>query len=214
MAWLSTICPICKGQHTIQVDQKRFRLLKCGCKLHPFICKPCFDRKKHEIICCIFCSRTGNVFSDKFDPFSQFKWKNQEVVRDWILRWRKIRMDNRHVTSFFCKNILRNWNHCYLLQSIVTHTFVWPFHDPKLKENFFKTWLEAQIRQKCSKISISYARISVNSHFLRRLKSVTFVRFVIRNVYVSRSCTQRLMELICARILANFKSLFEISLKL
>ena len=209
-----TTCACCNSSFTIQPHQKKLKRLNCGCKLKPFICRDCFDRRRDEEICCIFCSRTSNVFPHTDGPLIQCKSILQEIVRDWILRWREIRERHRCVRSFLGKSVLKNWNQCYLLQSIVTHTSIWAFQDPKLKEKFFKTWLEAQMHQKRSKISISYAQTSVNPHFLRRLKSVTFVRFVIRNLCGGHPYTQRLMKRICARILANFKSLFEISLKL
>jgi hypothetical protein len=215
MTELKTSCACCGSGIIIQFHRQKKEIhLVCGCKLSPFICQSCSDRTGLTYIRCIFCSRTGNVVSGAFDPFSPPKWSNPVGAKEWILKWRKIRERHWCVTSILGKSFLNNWNYCYLLQSIVTHTFVWPFHDPKLKENFFKSWFQAQIYRKRSKISICYARTSVNSHFLRRLKSVTFVRLVIRNLCGGRPYTQRLMDAICARILANFKSLFEISLKL
>ena len=211
---LPTICACCRSIITIQPHQRRENHLVCGCKLAPYMCQECSDRKRHKKICCIFCSKTGNVASGEFDPFSPCKWSNPVGAREWILKWRKIRESHRDVTSILGNIVLNNWNHCYLLQRIVTHGFVWPFHDPKLKENFFKSWFQVQLHQKRSKISICYARTLVNSHFLRRLKSVTFVRLVIRNLCGGCPYTQRLIVAIYARILGNFKSLFEISLKL
>lgn len=214
----NTICACCGLGIIIQSKQKRENHLVCGCKLPPYMCQSCSDRKRHNEICCIFCSKTGKAVSGEFKLFSPCEWSNPVGARDWTFEWFKIRERHQDVTSIFSNRVLKNWNHCYLLQRFVTHEFVYPYHDPKLKENFFKSWFEAQLHQKRSKISINYARTLVNSHFLRRLKSVTFARLVIRNLCRGRGCgwhcSQRLMAAIYARILANFKSLFEISLQL
>jgi hypothetical protein len=83
-----------------------------------------------------------------------------------------------------------------------------------LKRIMFKSWFEAQLFQKRGKILVHYDKTQLNVLFLRMLKNVTFARLFICNLFGGCSHTHRMMTAIHRRMLANIKSLFEISLEL
>ena len=111
--------------------------------------------------------------------------------------------------------ILNNWNLSYYFYRPIWSSSV--LNESILKKMFFESWLQAKLFEKRGKISICYDSTMVNSHFLRMFGNVSFARIVIRNLFGRCPQTkkfQRMMAAIHARILANFKTIFEISLEL
>jgi hypothetical protein len=215
-----TICACCVGNIFFPKNKgyKENHLTKCVCPLPPYICQSCFDKNKgKDNTLCRFCQKPGSVVSGLFDPFGSL-WYEPTSTMDWACKWLKVRSEYQYVGSPFCLNFLNNWNLCLFLKNCVAHGFFFPYYEPKLKNNFFQSWLQIQLFQKRGKVSVFYAKTMVNLDLLWMLKNVTFARVILRNFFVDYplqgQSTKKLRDLVCARILANFATLFAISLNL
>ena len=221
-------CGLYIVRHPSQDDFEK-HLIGCKCWFSPYICQSCMDMHKGKNTLCRFCHKPGTVVSGLFDNFGSLwgfplgsfknwvcKWSDPKSTRNWVCKWLEARIRFQDVDSRFCQTVLSNWNLCFLLvKGNVTHAFVFPYYDERLKENFFQSWLHMQLFQKRGKVSICYLRTIVNPFFLMNLRNGTFARLVNHKFFSGDYYyLRKLKAAILARILANFKTLFEISLKL
>jgi len=182
----------------------------------PLVCESCRNKNDGKKLQCKFCLRQGTALA-----YRRKKFLDSSCTRDWALTWFFFRRKYRYIKCPLFQMILNNWNLSYYFYRpiwIIPHENLSPFlNESILKKMFFESWLQAKLFEKRGKISICYDSTMVNSHFLRMFGNVSFARLVIRNLFGSCPQTkqfQRMMAAIHARILANFKTIFEISLEL
>jgi len=225
-------CAHCSSSVKISAHQRKLHVLTgCGCLTHPIICTECRrgrkDREFLNRLTCRWCGKEGfcvslhekqklhNSSRLDFEVWSacQKKYKSisdkNSIIRRNVANWMTfLRVRKLYVTwspRFESQNTYSSFN----LQAISIHTFML---------GFFRSWIQSQLSQNLSqtqgKISVLCFDTILFSGFFRKLKTNTFARLVIRNLFGSCPQTRQtrtLMMKIHARILANFKTLFEIS---
>ena len=223
-------CANCSLFVGIHRDQRRLHLLTgCGCLTHPIICSKCRrgrkDREFLNRLTCRWCGKEGFCasFHEKQNLCRSSKWdfefwsacrkKYQSIIgespmiRLYIENW---------MTFLQVRRLNVTWTPHFDSQNAIS---IWTF-----MLGFFRSWIQSQLSQNLSQnLSQTQGKISVLcfdtrlfSGFFRKLKTTTFARLVIRNLF--GSClqtrqTRTLMMKIHAKILANFAALFEISSK-
>jgi len=221
-------CAHCFLPVKISAHQRRLHVLTgCGCLTHPIICTECRrGRKDKEFLnrlTCRWCGKEGfcaslhekqklhNSSRLYFEVWSacQKKYKSisdkNSIIRRNVANWMTfLRVRKLYVTwspRFESQNTYGSFN----LHLISKHTFML---------GFFRSWIQSQLSQTQGKISVLCFDTILFSGFFRKLKTNTFAKLVIRNLFGSCPQTRQtraLMMKIHARILANFKTLFEIS---
>lgn len=227
-------CAHCSSFVEIIDDQRRLHLLTgCGCLTHPIICSKCRrgrkDRKFLNRLTCKWCGKEGFCasFNEKqnlcmsskldFEFWSAFQKKyksiidKNQMIRRYIENWMSFyqvrRLNVTWTPRFDSQNTYSSSNP----HAIGIRTFML---------GFFRSWIQSQLSQNLSqtqgKISVLCFDTILFSGFFRKLKTTTFARLVIRNLFGSCPQTRQtrtLMMKIHAKILANFQTLFQISLE-
>jgi hypothetical protein len=236
-------CAHCSSSVRIVYEQRRLHLLTdCGCFAHPIICTECRrgrkDREFLNRLTCKWCGKKGFCasFHEKQNLAMNSRW-DFEV-------WSRCQEKYKSITdkSPMIRQYIANW--MYLLQVRRLNVTWTPRFDSQntyspsnpdrhisnrqFMQGFFRSWIQSQLSQTMSqvlgqnlsqtqwKISVLCFDTILFSGFFRKLKTTTFARLVIRNLFGSCPQTRQtrvLMMRIHARILANFKTLFEISSK-
>lgn len=203
-------CANCTSQIVVQPEHyEENHLFGCNCVMSPYVCESCRNKNDGKTLQCKFCLRQGTALA-----YRRKKFLDPSFTRDWARTWFFFRRNYKDVKCPLFQMILNNWNLSYYYHRI-SHDNLSPFWNKSiLKKMFFESWLQAKLFEKRGKISICYDRTMVSSHFLRMFGNVSFARLLIRNLFGGCRNTRRLMAAIHARILANFKTIFEISLEL
>lgn len=225
-------CAHCPSFVEIKKYQRRLHLLTgCGCLTHPIICSKCrrgrIDREFLNRLTCKWCGKEGFCasFHEKQNLCMNSKWdfefwsRCQKKYRYIIDKSPMIRRYLENWMSFYQVHRLHvSWSPRFESQNTYSssnpHTIsIWTF-----MLGFYRSWIQSQLSQNLSqtqgKISDLCFDTILFSGFFRKLKTTTFARLVIRNLFGSYPQTWKtraLMMKIHARILANFKTLFEIS---
>lgn len=225
-------CAHCSSFVEISEHQRRLHLLTgCGCLTHPIICSKCrrgrIDREFLNRLTCKWCGKEGFCasFNEKqklcmssmwdFEFWSAYQKKYKSIIdkspmirrylENWMSFYQVRRLNVTWTPRFDSQNTYSSSN---------PHAIsIWTF-----MQGFFRSWIQSQLSQTPSqtqwKISVLCFDTILFSGFFRKLKTTTFARLVIRNLFGSCPQTRQtraLMMRIHARILANFKTLFEIS---
>ena len=213
-------CACCTREITAEPTQKRIHILMgCGCKDRPLVCSKCRHKDGDDnILCrhyCQWCQKSGLVSS--FINNRGLKGLAKCNAISWfVMKWK-----HQHVAGSLIQRVLANWNlfSRYRDRKIVTQE-IFPNSQnvgkKHLAQMFFRCWIQNQLKKTHCEISIFYGQTRVDPYFLKMLRNGTFTRVVIRNLFGSFPQTRQtrtLMMKIHAKILANFKTLFEISLK-
>jgi hypothetical protein len=212
-----TPCASCTSAIVVKPEHSgEIHLAGCDCVMPPLVCESCRIKNEGKMIQCKFCLRQGTALA-----YMRKKFLDPSFTRDWARTWFVFRRNYKDVKCPLFQMILNNWNLSYYFYRpiwIIPHDKLSPLlNESILKKMFFESWLQAKLFEKRGKISICYDSSWVNSHFLRMFGNVSFARIVIRNLFGRCPQTkqfQRMMAAIHARILANFKTIFEISLEL
>ena len=219
-------CAHCSLFVGIHRDQRRLHLLMgCSCSTHPIICSKCrrgrIDRKVLNRLICKWCGKEGFCasFNEKQNLCRSSKWDFefwsafQKKYKSIIDKSPMIRRYTENWMSFYqVRRLNVTWTPHFDSQNAIS---IWTF-----MLGFFRSWIQSQLSQNLSqtqgKISVLCFDTILFSGFFRKLKTTTFARLVIRNLFGSCLQTRQthtLMMKIHARILANFAALFEISSK-
>ena len=191
--------------------------MSCRCKERPSVCSKCRHKDGDDnILCrhyCQWCQNPGLVSSF-------IKERGLKGLVRWNAKfWFETRWQHQHVASCLVQRVLANWNLFSHYREIVTQEIVPNSENvgkKHLAQMFFRCWIQNQLKKTHCEISIFYGQTRVDPYFLKMLRNGTFTRVVIRNLFGSFPQTRQtrtLMMKIHAKILANFKTLFEISLK-
>jgi hypothetical protein len=210
-------CACCTSAIVVQPEHSgEIHLVGCNCVMRPLVCESCRNKNEDKNLQCKFCLIQGTALD-----YRRKRFLDPSFTRDWARTWFVFRRNYKDVKCPLFQMILNNWNLSFYFYRpiwIIPHDNLSPLlNESILKKMFFESWLQAKLFEKRGKISICYDSTMVNSHFLRMFGNVSFARIVIRNLFGSCPQTkqfQRMMAAIHARILANFKTIFEISLEL
>lgn len=235
-------CANCSSFVKIPYDQRRLHLLTgCGCLTHPIICSKCRrgrkDREFLNRLTCRWCGKEGfgKSFHEKQNLCMSSKWDFeiwsafQKKYKSLIDKNQMIRRYTENWMSFYqVRRLNVTWTPRFDSQNTYSSSNPHAIGIRTFMLGFFRSWIQSQLSQNLSqnrsqnlsqtqwKISVLCFDTILFSGFFRKLKTTTFARLVIRNLF--GSCpqtlqTRTLMMKIHAKILANFKTLFEISLE-
>ena len=212
----NTPCACCLKMIETEEKQKRVHILMgCGCKDRPLVCSKCRHKDGYDnILCkhyCQWCQKSGLVRS-----FIK-KRGLKELVRYNAKVWFARRWQHQHVVGYLFQRVLANWNLFARYENIVEQEMVPNFQNLEQKvlaKMFFESWFQNQLKKTHCKISICNGRTRVDPYFLTMLRDVAFTRVAIRNLFrrLSPKTMSNIHSMVLARVLANFKIVFEFQL--
>ena len=207
-------CACCSKLSTIMCGQgqKRAHIIHCQrCPLKPFICSACRWSKGKKILknTCLWCQTTGTLHS-------MHSLICVEISASKTDSWNYLREQNTILTKLpYCKRvILTNW--CRFIESdqFVSCTFfTYSSYVKDLKANFFRTWLNSQLSQNVTSQDFSalFFNTKISKRFLHILKTITFARILISNLFQVHSnrrlFSQKMRRLVLQHLLSNFANL-------
>lgn len=213
---LKFLCACCSKESTIIVSQKKAHIIHCKrCLLKPFVCSECRWKKgrTNPIVTCLWCQTTGSLHS--MHSFSCVEMNVREVDS-----WQVCREQHTNLAklSHFNRSILTNWRKFVELQEMVRCDFVTcSSYQNTVRTNLFHTWLKFQFLQKIDiqNFSAFYSQIKVSKRFLDTLKTITFARKLISNLFGKPSESRislRMSGLVFQHLFLNFAVLFKLQL--
>ena len=209
-------CACCSKQSTIIESQKRAHIIHCKhCLLKPFVCSECRWKKgrTNPIVTCLWCQTTGTLHS-----MHSFSCVEMNVRAADSLQFFREQHTNLAKLSHFNRSIFTNWRKFVELQQMVVCDFVTcSSYQETLRTNFFHTWLKFQFLQKIDiqNFSAFYLQIKISKRFLDTLKTITFSRKLISNLFGKPSesiISLRMSGLVFQHLLLNFAVLFKLQL--
>lgn len=212
-------CACCSKPSTIISSQKRAHVIHCQrCPLKPFICSNCrwSKGKKSLTNTCVWCQTTGTLHS--MHSLSCVEMNVREADSFHFLR-----EQNTSLTKlpYFKRVILTNWCRFVESKQIVSCIFfTYSSYVKDLKTNFMHTWLNSQLSQKVDSQNYSafFFHTKIGKRFLNKLKTITFTRILVSNLFQVQSnrrlLSEKIRRLIFQHLLSNFADLFEFLLKI
>jgi len=212
---LQFICACCSTLSKIDIEnrQKKAHIIQCQlCPFKPFICSTCRWSKGKKSITniCLWCQTQGTLHS-----MHSLSCVDMSVTK--TDSWNDLSKQTASLTKLpYLKRVtLTNW--CKFMESnqFVSCTFfTYSSYVKELKANFMHTWLNSQLFRNVTSRDFSalFFETKISKRFLRILKTITFARILVSNLFqvqsIWRSFSQRMRRLVLQHLLSSVADFF------